>query len=80
MTNGSDRLDRIENDLETVKDILLTVARQYEASEKRMQATDERIDRLTQNQDRTQHQLDQLSEDVNIAFWTITALSGAHPT
>jgi len=63
MTNGSDRLDRIENDLE-----------------KRMQATDERIDRLTQNQDRTQHQLDQLSEDVNIAFWTITALSGAHPT
>ncbi len=35
MTNGSDRLDRIENDLETVKDILLTVARRAEATDGR---------------------------------------------
>ena len=76
MTNGSnDRLDRIENDFETVKDILIAVAR-------RAEATDERIDRLALRQDRTQQQLDQLSdnvaqltEDVEIAFQTITALS-----
>lgn len=70
------------NDLENVKQILFTVARQYEASERRMSATDSRIDRLVENQDRTQQQLDQLggkvdqlTEDVDIAFQTITALS-----
>ena len=66
MTKGSsDRLDRIENDFEIVTDILLTVARQCEASEKRMQATDDRIDRLAQRQDRTQVQLDQLGVKVD---------------
>ena len=72
MTNSNgDRND----DLENVKQILFTVARQYEASERRMSATDARIDRLVERQDRTQEQLDQLSEDVDIAFQTITALS-----
>ena len=86
MTNSNgDRND----DLENVKQILFTVARQYEASERRMSATDSRIDRLVENQDRTQQQLDQLggkvdqlsgkvdqlTEDVDIAFQTITALS-----
>lgn len=51
--NGSDRLDRIEDDLETVKDILLAVAR-------RAEATDKRLDELVSRQDRTQQQLDQL--------------------
>ncbi len=39
MTNGS-------NDLETIKEILFTVARRYEAAAERMDATDERIERL----------------------------------
>lgn len=55
MTNGSNnRLNRIEDDLETVKDILIAVAR-------RAEATDERLDRLISRQDRTQEQLDQLA-------------------
>jgi len=83
MTNDSnDRLERSENDLETVKGLLVAVAR-------RAEATDYRLDRLVESQDRTQRQLDQLSgtveqltgsvdqlrEDVDIAFQTITALS-----
>jgi len=43
VTNGRDRLDRIENDLETVKDILIAVAR-------RAESTDERLERLAQEQ------------------------------
>jgi len=43
VTNSNDRLDRIENDLETVKDILIAVAR-------RAEATDERMERLAQKQ------------------------------
>jgi len=38
MTNNSNRLDRIEDDLETVKEILVAVAR-------RAESTDERLDR-----------------------------------
>lgn len=57
MTNGNnDQLDRIENDLETVKDILLTVA-------SRAEATDRRIDRLVERQDHTQQQLDQQARE-----------------
>ena len=52
MTNSSDRIDRVENDLENVKEILFTVARRYEASEKRMEATDERLLRLAEQQER----------------------------
>jgi len=45
VTNGrTDRLDRIENDLETVKDILIAVAR-------RAESTDERLERLAQRTD-----------------------------
>ena len=75
MTNSNNRLDRIEDDLETVKDILIAVAR-------RAEATDSRLDRLVESQDRTQQQLDQLSsrvdqltEDVEKDFKTFTALS-----
>jgi len=74
-SSGSDRLDRIENDLEAVKDILLTVARRYEVAADRREATDERIDRLVERQERTQAQLDQLREDVDIAFQTIKLMS-----
>lgn len=73
MTNGKDRLDRIENDLETVKDILIAVARRAESTDERLerlaQRTDERINRLAEQQERTQQNLDQLSEDVDIAFF-----------
>lgn len=44
MTNGS-------NDLETIKEILFTVARRYEAAAERMDATDERLERLSQGSD-----------------------------
>lgn len=66
--NSGDRLDRIETNLQTVTDILVAVAR-------RAESTDERLDRVSQAQDRMQNQLDQLREDVDIAFETVMALS-----
>lgn len=79
MTYNSDRLDRIEANLETVKDILLSTARRSETADERISVlsvkTDARIDRLAAKQDRTQEQLEQLREDVDIAFQTIKLLS-----
>jgi len=71
MTNSNGGwLDRLENDLETVKNIMLTLAR-------RAEGTDQRIDRLVESQDRTQRQLDQLSITVDRAIesFTITQAS-----
>jgi len=71
MTNSNGgRLDRLENELETVKNIMLTLAR-------RAEGTDQRIDRLVESQDRTQRQLDQLSITVDRAIesFTITQAS-----
>lgn len=87
MTNSSnDRLDQIEGDFETIKEVLFTVARRYEAAADRMvttderierlgQRTDERLERLAQRQERTQEQLDELREDVNIAFQTVRLMA-----
>ena len=75
MANGND-------DIATVETILVTVAR-------RAEATSERLAQLVLTQDRTQKQLDQLSvkvdalgdkvdtltEDVHIAFQTITLMA-----
>ena len=75
MTNDNDRIDRIDDDLETVKTILVAVAR-------RAEATSERLDQLIESQGRTQQQLDQLSvkvdalkEDVDFAFQTISLMA-----
>ena len=75
MTNGNDRIDRIDDDIATVKTILVAVAR-------RAEATSERLDQLIESQGRTQKQLDQLSvkvdaltEDVHIAFQTINLMA-----
>jgi len=66
MTNSNGGwLDRLENDLETVKNIMLTLAR-------RAEGTDQRIDRLVESQDRTQRQLDQLSITVDRAVESFT--------
>ena len=46
-SNSGDRLDRIETNLQTVTDILVTVAR-------RAESTDERLDWVSQAQDRMQ--------------------------
>lgn len=78
----SDRLNRVEHNLQTVTDILVAVAR-------RAEATDARLDRLTEAQKRTQSKLDHLRgnvdhsranvdhlrEDIDIAVETIVALS-----
>lgn len=64
MTNGSnDRLDQIEDDLETVKEILFTVARRYETAADRMDATDERIERLAQGTDERLERLGQKTDE-----------------
>ena len=88
-SNSSDRLNRVEANLQTVTDILVAVAR-------RAEATDARLDRVVESQDRMQGQLDQmqgqldqtqgqlnqmqgqldeLRRDVDIAFDTVMALS-----
>lgn len=58
MTNAERRLDDIEDELETVKQLLLSTARYAESA-------NERIDRLSAQQERTQAQLDQLSDRVD---------------
>lgn len=84
MTNSNS--DELSNDLETVKEILLAVAKRAEATDSRLErlasasvkrwsAIDSRIDRLAESQQRTQEQLDQLREDVDIAFQTINLRS-----
>ncbi len=72
MTNDNDRID---DDLETVKTILVAVARHAEA-------TSEWLYQLIESQGRTQQQLDQLSvkvdalrEDVDFAFQTISLMA-----
>ena len=47
----SDRLDRIETDIETIKEILLATARRAEAADARTAKTDERLSELTQTMD-----------------------------
>jgi chromosome segregation ATPase len=56
MTN-SQRLDNIENDLETVKQLLISTARYAESA-------NQGIEQLNQRQDLTQRQLDRLSVSV----------------
>jgi chromosome segregation ATPase len=52
------RLDRIEDEFETVKQLLASAARHAESA-------NVKIDRLSDRQDRTQVQLDQLNNTVN---------------
>jgi chromosome segregation ATPase len=59
MTRSPDqRLDRIEDEFETVKQLLASAARYAESA-------NAKIDRLSDRQDRTQAQLDQLSSKVD---------------
>jgi chromosome segregation ATPase len=59
MTRSPDqRLDRIEDEFETVKQLLASAARYAESA-------NEGLDRLTERQDRTQVQLDQLGSKVD---------------
>lgn len=75
-TQSSDhRLDRIETDLETIKDILLATARHAEAADERGIKLDQRLDRLTQKQEESQRQIDALRENVDIAFQTISLMA-----
>lgn len=72
MTNGNGNRD---DELELIRQLLIATAN-------RAESTDNRLDRLVESQERTQRQLDQLSvnvdqlrEDVDIAFQTIQLLS-----
>jgi ABC-type transporter Mla subunit MlaD len=59
MTRSPDqRLDRIEDEFETVKQLLTSAARYAESA-------NEKLDRLSEKQDRTQTQLDQLAVRVD---------------
>ncbi|OYE00358.1 6-aminohexanoate hydrolase [Nostoc sp. 'Peltigera membranacea cyanobiont' 232] len=57
MTN-SQRLDHVEDELETVKQLLVSTARYAESANRR-------LDELTLKQDRTQSQLDQIGGKVD---------------
>ena len=82
----TDRLDRIETDLETVKEILLATARRAEATDKQIEGiallvqeqsrlADERGRKVDERLDRLSENLNHLREDVDIAFQTISLLS-----
>jgi flagellar biosynthesis chaperone FliJ len=84
MTNSNS--DELSNDLETVKKILLAIAKRAEATDSRLERLAEasvkrwsvigsQLDRLAESQQRTQEQLDQLREDVDIAFQTINLMA-----
>ncbi len=83
MTNSNGNRD---NELELIRQLLIATANRAETTDARLdrlaEATDARLDRLVESQERTQRQLDQLSvnvdqlrEDVDIAFQTIQLLS-----
>ncbi|HYX16362.1 MAG TPA: hypothetical protein VE944_18730 [Nostoc sp.] len=57
--SNAQRLDNVENDLETVKQLLVSTASYAESSDKR-------IDQLVQRQDLTQKQLDGLAVTVQV--------------
>ena len=72
MIYNSDRLDRIEADLETVKEILLATARRAEAADERITKTNEQLAQLSR---KTDERLNRLSEDVETAFQTISLMA-----
>lgn len=55
------RLDQIEDEFETVKQLLMSAARYAESANERIDSVAEKLDQLTEKQDRTQQQLDTLS-------------------
>ncbi|MCC5626551.1 hypothetical protein [Nostoc sp. CHAB 5715] len=57
--SNAQRLDNVENDLETVKQLLVSTASYAESADKR-------IDRLVERQDLTQKQLDGLAVTVQV--------------
>ena len=75
----TDRLDRIETDLEKIKEILFTTARRAEFTDNRIEEqnriADERGRKIDERLDRLSENLNQLREDVDIAFKTISLLS-----
>lgn len=82
----TDRLDRIETDLETVKEILLSTARHAAAADKRAEDTNKQVEDIAQSlqeqnrlaSERGQkidQRFEQLREDIDIAFQTISLLS-----
>jgi chromosome segregation ATPase len=65
---AQERLDRIEDELETVKELLISAANYAESANRRIDQlsvrqdrTQQQLDQLSARQDRTQQQLDQLS-------------------
>ena len=72
MTYDSNRLDRIEADLELAKEILLATARRAEAADERITKTNEQLAQLSR---KTDERLNRLSEDVETAFQTISLMA-----
>ena len=73
MTNGgNERLDKVEDVLETVKQILMIVARRSEDAEKRMEATDRRINQLSVKVDQLAVSVDETTANVNNLTATVS--------
>ena len=72
MTYDSNRLDRIEADLELAKEILLATARRAEAADERIIKTNEQLAQLSR---KTDERLNRLSEDVETAFQIISLMA-----
>ncbi|NEP62687.1 MAG: 6-aminohexanoate hydrolase [Symploca sp. SIO2G7] len=59
------RLNRLEDEFETVKELLISAARYSSSANERLEQLTVKVDRLTESQETTQTQLNQLSERVD---------------
>ncbi len=62
------RLNRLEDEFETVKELLMSAARYAESANSGLDLLTERVDHLFDGQERTQAQLDQLTSRVDHLF------------
>ena len=70
------RLDRVENDLDAVRQVLTSAATYAESANQRTEQQGERIDQLISFQDRSQTQIDELREAQNHTQMKLDQLSG----
>lgn len=75
MTNSSDRLDCLEDDLETVKEIMLAVARRTESKRYAIEGLTSKLDRLTVTVDQFGVRVDQLGIKVDQLTATVERIA-----
>ncbi len=71
----TERLERVENDLDVVRQLLTSAATYAESANRKIDQLSTKVDQLTTSQDRTQSQLDQLTGRVDQLTGRVDQLS-----